>query len=98
MSEERQKNQEQLAFSFAGGSEAPLGGSEQESVRPPCFIGFSGFGADGLSRSHSAGSEPSPMFTDLSAGPCRDRHRQRESPVFVCADDRRGPTPRGAHA
>src|SRR5664279_2773603 len=33
MSEERQKNQEQLAFSFAGGSEAPLG--EREGAEAP---------------------------------------------------------------
>jgi len=36
MSEERQKNQEQLAFPFAGGSEAPLGegeGAEAPRVR-----------------------------------------------------------------
>jgi hypothetical protein len=36
MSEERQKNQEQLAFSFAGGSEAPSGereGAEALRVR-----------------------------------------------------------------
>src|ERR1039457_5305960 len=33
MSEERQKNQEQLAFPFAGGSEAPLG--EREGAEAP---------------------------------------------------------------
>jgi hypothetical protein len=34
MSEERQKNQEQLAFSFAGGSEAPSGEREEaEALR-----------------------------------------------------------------
>ncbi len=42
-------------------------GSEQESVRPPGFIGFPGFWAEGLTRFHSPGSESWPMFTDLSA-------------------------------
>src|SRR5450759_974593 len=32
-------------------------GCEQESVRPPRFIGFPGFGADGLTRFHGTGSE-----------------------------------------
>src|ERR1035441_26823 len=44
-------------------------GSEQESVRPPGFLGFPWFGADGLTRFHGPGSESSPMFTDLSAAP-----------------------------
>ena len=52
--------------------------SEQESVRPPGFIGFPGFRADGLPRSHGPGSESSPMFTDLSAHCCIDRGRRRK--------------------
>ena len=52
--------------------------SEQESVRPPGFIGFPGFRADGLPRSYGPGSESSPMFTDLSAHCCIDRGRRRK--------------------
>ena len=37
-----------------------LFGSEQESVRPPGFIGFPGFWADGLTRFLDPGSESSP--------------------------------------
>ena len=67
-------------------------GSEQESVRPPGFIGFPGFGADGLTKFHGPGSESSPMFTDLLALACIDRRRRRKSPVSVHADDCHGPT------
>jgi hypothetical protein len=67
-------------------------GSEQESVRPPGFIGFPRFGADGLTRFHGPGSESSPMFTELSAHSCIDRRRRRKSPVSVYAHERHGPT------
>jgi hypothetical protein len=67
-------------------------GSEQESVRPPGFIGFPRFGADGLTSFHGPGSESSPMFTHLSARSRIDRRGRRKSPLFVYADDRQGPT------
>jgi hypothetical protein len=67
-------------------------GSAQESVRPPGFIGFPRFVADGLTRFHGPGRESSPMFTDLSARSCIDRRGRRKSPVSVYADDRHGPT------
>ena len=67
-------------------------GSEQESVRPPCFIGFPRFGAGGLTRLHGPRSESSPMFTDLSARSCIDRRGRRKSPVSIYADDRHDPT------
>src|SRR5664279_5541129 len=73
-------------------------GSEQESVRPPGFIGFPGFWADGPTRFHGPGSESSPMFTDLSARSCIYRRCRWISPVSVYADDRRGPTHRGEQA
>ena len=38
------------------------------------------------------------MFTDLSARSCIERRRRWKSPVSVHADDRRGPTDRGAQA
>ena len=65
-------------------------GSPQESVRPPGFIGFSRFGADGLTGFHGSGSESSPMFTNLSARSCVDRRGRRKSPVSFHADDRHG--------
>jgi hypothetical protein len=53
-------------------------------------------GSAGLIRFDSSGSELSPILTDLSAHSCMDRRRQQKSHVFVCADERRGPTHRGA--
>lgn len=55
-------------------------GSEQQSVRPPGFIGFRGFWADGLTRFLGPGSESSPIFTDLSAGSYSDRRGRWKSP------------------
>lgn len=67
-----------------------ISGSEQESVRPPGFIGFPAFWTDGLTRLLSPGSESSAMFTDLSARSCIDRRRRWKPPVSVYADGRRG--------
>jgi hypothetical protein len=73
-------------------------GSERESVRPPGFIGFPGFWADGLTRFLCPASESSPMFTDPSARSFTDRRRRRKSPVPAYGDDRRGPAHRAAQA
>ena len=49
-------------------------------------------------RFHGPGSESSPMFTDLSARSCIERRRRWKSSLAVYADDRHGPTHRGAQA
>jgi hypothetical protein len=57
-------------------------GSEQESVKPPGFIGFPGFGTVEPTGFDDLGSELPPMFTGLSAHSCVDRRHLRKSPGF----------------
>jgi hypothetical protein len=68
-------------------------GSERESGRHPVFIGFSGFGASGLTTARFSGSELSPMFIDCSARSGLQYPACHDHPAFVRADERRGLTP-----